>query len=537
MSQQVLGTPWGAFCGEGEALLRNERLRLEASVLLPTLAGWSAVDSSWGQGQPAARCANLSKESVWDIPLAVQVGHTGRLAWKIHGESGELALEGLPVRVPAEERETCPREQWLKWQLQRYSELAEYESEHKEFGVNDFLEGATPHGARRVWASVEEFWRQSGEDSAELALIVRLARDARLSSALQRIERAPRKMLYRDHQYQRIDRIQEMDSATLRAYSRAPGRSAAEKAGSKQELLAVVRQDTIDLPENRVTRWVASRLRRMAQAYCQRNARFQESARFRTVQSLQRLCERLLSSHRFEGVAPLPHHLSSPTYCLQFESRYRFVWKAYCLIRKQDRLEDDAWKWQSHLWGTTARCIAGAMLLGLKGWSERRVSTPYFLQEGVCGDWTEGPFAPGPLQTPFGECVVADSRSPVFQELTEALEMPSAIRSACSDWALVWPERNCAVLLWSAVRSSARGSVALSADALSRRLGQVGTESGWRLSSVLLIAEPDSARADEDCIEVAADGVTVVWVPEDVHSRWETIQVSLQLGVEELLDG
>ena len=93
-----------------------------------------------------------------------------------------------------------------------------------------------------------------------MALIVRLSKEQPVHRALAAISTHPRRILQRYRDNMPIRRIQELDPACIRDYARRPGITAAEKAGSRQCLLAVRRREHRDTLENRVTCWVMDRL-------------------------------------------------------------------------------------------------------------------------------------------------------------------------------------------------------------------------------------------------------------------------------------
>ena len=49
-----------------------------------------------------------------------------------------------------------------------------------------------------------------------------------------------------------LDRVQEMDRASMRWLSKQPGTTLAQRAGSDQRVLAIVRKENFDTLENRV---------------------------------------------------------------------------------------------------------------------------------------------------------------------------------------------------------------------------------------------------------------------------------------------
>lgn len=529
MSLRIHSSPWARFAGEEGTPIDGDSISLLRSAVHPRLVGDVPARATWcaSPPQPAVR-PHEGHLGSWDVALP-RSGEQSQAIWRSGGTVALIEMSAQSARATDSERDDDPREVWLRWQLQRYAELSDLSQSAKA------AEAKLRWGARRTWSSVAHQWRQDGEDQAEMALVVELAQDRRLVGALRAIERSPRRMLLRRHEKVKISRIQEMDSATLRAYSQAPGSNAVQKAGSKQELLAVVRQDTVDLVENRILLWAAKRMRSMAAAYCKRNSRFTESDRFQDVRRLRQLCLLILRSAHLEEVGALPHHLDAPTYCLQFERRYRRLWWSYRRIRRQERIEDDAWQWQTRLWGTSARLIAASMLLGLEGWNEARTSMPYIRHEGICGIWVDGPSTPGPFDTPYGVCHVLDLRTGLRFLGGADRRLPDEALESGADWILVWPERRRLLLFWSAVANGATetDSDGLGSRALVGRLQKLSEGTAWDWGAILFIAEP---LVEPEALEPldADPRLVTLRVPRDVHSRWGDVQAGLDLALEEL---
>ncbi len=532
MIPQLMEATWAAFAGQPGVNLEGDHVEFSPGPVLPCVVGVQGQKLSWNSipSLPASPSAGEAL-TLFDIPWPIH-GDQSRLKFGASNTPTTVRFHGLRPRAGEVDRDADAREQWLIWQLQRYAELAECEVDSGGF-VSD-LDAKVPGGSRRAWRAVEHYWQIGGEEAAELALIVRVAQDDRFVSALRSIERGPRRMLLRQQEMVKISRIQEMDAATLRAYSQAPGSNAVQKAGSRQELLAVVRRDTVDLVENRILRWVATRLRRMAEAYSKRNARFSGSYRVKRVRQLRQLCISILESPRLTEVIDLPHHIDSPTYCLQFEHRYRLLWSTYRLLRRQERLEDDAWQWQTRLWATSARVIFGAMISGLDGWLEKPESTVFFHREGVGGCWVYGPSTPGPFESRFGRCHVVDLQNVCEVEATRE-KLPGAAVSSGADWLLVWPESKRIMPLWTGVASGAvsLNSNTLKANELTNRFHELDKRTDWRWGGILLIAEPDQLAQDCEIVQ-SFDGVVAVQVPMDLHACWEDVKAGFELALEDL---
>lgn len=102
-----------------------------------------------------------------------------------------------------------------------------------------------------TWGRLRDAWKRA-EDEAEpkMAEIVRQARG--MLPVLRGLEKRIRRVLRRHRELTPLDRVQEMDRASMVWLSRQPGRSIAERAGSSQRILATVRRENFDTLENRV---------------------------------------------------------------------------------------------------------------------------------------------------------------------------------------------------------------------------------------------------------------------------------------------
>jgi len=77
-----------------------------------------------------------------------------------------------------------------------------------------------------------------------MAEIVRQAR--RMQPVLHDLERRIRRVLRRHRELTPVDRVQEMDRASMVWLSRQPDRSIAERAGASHRILATVRRENFD---------------------------------------------------------------------------------------------------------------------------------------------------------------------------------------------------------------------------------------------------------------------------------------------------
>ena len=210
----------------------------------------------------------------------------------------------------------------------------------------------------------------SRRDFAPESLIVRIARETQAS--IKDIVENPRVVLRREHQQVPLDRMQEIDVYALQDYARRPGRTSAMKAGHRQRLMAVVRNETPDTYENRVVRTFIELSEGAARQYkeemCSRCPRrgvciqkdpLQEescpSERIKTVASFSLFCKMMLNTSHFMSVARLAEPKTQPNYVLQQNPRYLIIWKFYQRLLRQEDVESDVWKWKRRTWSDVLR--------------------------------------------------------------------------------------------------------------------------------------------------------------------------------------
>lgn len=230
---------------------------------------------------------------------------------------------------------------------------------HVDF-VNQLFEGVPPSSpltgrwqgragavAVRSVADTAAHWEQLGRsDQPRMALIVRLAQE--LPDVLTQVCRHPRTVLRRERHFQSLGRVREVDSGCLRWLARQPGTTVAQKAGSRQQALAIVRVESIDTLENRVVRDLVIRAIQACQRYLREHRAAAAHVRIESVAKFRRLLGRLLKDGPIGGAAALVG-VPQPNYVLQMEPRYHVLWTAYQQLVQQQRLEDNIWRWRQRL--------------------------------------------------------------------------------------------------------------------------------------------------------------------------------------------
>ncbi len=164
----------------------------------------------------------------------------------------------------------------------------------------------------------------------------------------------PRRMLIRQRELVPVGKIQELDETCLRDLVRRPGRSVAEKAGFRQELLGITRRESVDTAENRVIRDFVRLCMHRAGAYERENRRSSRHRKVRAVAELRRNCGRFDS---FAPIASAARLVGAPraNYVLQKDRRYHNLWVQYDKLRKEEVAIDSIWPWGRRLWADFVR--------------------------------------------------------------------------------------------------------------------------------------------------------------------------------------
>ncbi len=192
------------------------------------------------------------------------------------------------------------------------------------------------------------YWETNDRDSEPPRhLIVRIAQEC--VDWVEDLCQRPHKILRRHRQLTPLSRAQDVDDACIRWLSRQPGRRLAERAGPRQRVLAVLREESIDTPENRVLRDFLRLSIRAAKRYLRIYTRYTESRRLGEVRVYCRKIEHLL---RDSAVAQVPQLAGSAhrNYVLQFDPRYSRLWDWYDRLRRQEDDRDNLASWKHRLW-------------------------------------------------------------------------------------------------------------------------------------------------------------------------------------------
>lgn len=195
------------------------------------------------------------------------------------------------------------------------------------------------------------------EDPAPYALIVELAREE-LAGCLKRIAESPKKILKRERLSERIQRVREMDVHCIMNLARRPGLTIPEKAGSRQRIQAVVREESLVTLENKVVRHYLGLVSERSGTYLEeyRDIRKAEtSKRIKDVERLQGLSSLLLRESPLGRIKPLVTPCRVPNHTLLQNVHYQKIWEAYCRLIRNEELRQSLWRWQRRMWRDVAR--------------------------------------------------------------------------------------------------------------------------------------------------------------------------------------
>lgn len=420
MKQPVLtAEPWGILTDGAAQTVGSDQRSMLSGLGRPRL--FMPADAAVPRfGAHRAELPRASFPFVWggqvlqayELPTPhLPIAEPTSFSATFHCDTQAFACVQTGVRGPADKDHPSSESEvlraWIGWQVHVFQSLAAPDQFTSLAPDQDAAFGSV---TRRSWQTIRHAWTEPGDDPARMALIVSLANDRNVENVLDSVSRHPRRVLERVRQPTRLDRIEQLDAACIRDYARRPGWNAAQKAGPRQELLAVRRRENMNTLENRVTDWVLRAAQEMAREYARDYGRFSNSDKLRAV---RRLDSNLTQWRRRPDMAEISslhlEHPVRPNYPLQFDARYRRVHRAYLQILHEQKVIDDAWQWQRVLWADTSRQLLASVLTEVL--APKFQSHAYVRHEAIQGRWSLPPMTPGPfLDTkPDQACHVLDS--------------------------------------------------------------------------------------------------------------------------------
>ncbi len=254
-----------------------------------------------------------------------------------------------------------------------------------------------------LWQKLRDRWTGTDPGMPQMHVIVRQARALR--RVIDTLERRPRKVLRRVQKPLPVGRLQEIDRRSMLWLARQPGEGLAEKAGDKQRVQGVAREENFDTLENRVLRAYAELAARVARDYLARNRTKRFTQRAIDVERYMRRCKRLAQELRHNGVR-LAEAGVTPNFVLQQNPDYRAIWEAWKELLNQDRLEDDLWRWQALSWAEYCTLSLMVALIGVPGAQVVATAPIWFRDEQRRGSWIESDSPIGVIYLPGQELII-----------------------------------------------------------------------------------------------------------------------------------
>lgn len=199
-----------------------------------------------------------------------------------------------------------------------------------------------------VWNRLREAWRNA-EEEEEPRISEIVIQAGRMRPFLKDLEKKIRRMLRREREKVQLDRVQEMDRASMRWLSKQPGTTLAQRAGSDQRILAIVRNENFDTLENRVLHAYLRLAEREASEWLAVHKRAIETQRYKSVEKLKKSCKSFSAELRRLGVGLASANIT-PNYVLSQDKNYKEVHKSWLRLLRNNTVLDDLWSWQAEIW-------------------------------------------------------------------------------------------------------------------------------------------------------------------------------------------
>lgn len=255
-----------------------------------------------------------------------------------HADAEAPRRRGFPVRPKSGHDPQDADEQFAHDTFKRMNEVVARIQELEE-ALDD---------PENVWLRLREAWRRAeDEEDPRMAEIVKQAKE--LTPVLKDLEGRIRRVLRRSRELTPIDRVQEMDRASMIWLSRQPGRNVPERAGASQRILATVRRENFDTLENRVVHAYVKLADSVAREWMREHPKASESPRYKQVKDFQKRLRNMARAFRELGIGVAMPPVSA-NYVLMDDRGYRRVFDAWKALLKREKALDELWAWQAQTW-------------------------------------------------------------------------------------------------------------------------------------------------------------------------------------------
>ena len=357
----ILHQPWGLFGpGRNRQELRAPGKVQSSGQMAPLLISRNdrrvRIDGRDRNGALLVdlRTRNHEAQRIWEIPLPLDDRETQTL--RFPGWDGDVVIERHHrVRRPPtgatysqEDDDTDIR----GMQLLHFVQMIAVRME-------DFSTALAEQ--RDPWAHVQLLWLNPGQPRDPRRDVIAAHAETH-GRDWEDIAGHPRRLLNRSRELVALSRVQELDTQCMRWLSRQPGSSLAERAGDRQQILALARRENRDTLENRVFRDLMVRSVAAAEDYLDLGRLRGDSQKLHLVGRYRQICRNLETRLAEQGISRQIETVQ-PNYVLLHDARYRPVWQARQELIERERLLDDLWCWQHRSWAEFCKAVVVAGLL------------------------------------------------------------------------------------------------------------------------------------------------------------------------------
>ena len=254
------------------------------------------------------------------------------------GTSKNPSCNQFPIRLPTGHLPVNEKEEIAAGVLKRMNETLARVQE---------LESALDQPTK-IWDTLREAW-QKAEDETDprMAEIVKQSRE--MKPILRQLENRIRKVLRRHRELVPIDKVQEMDRASINWLVRQPGRSNIERAGTSQRILAIVRHENFNTLENQVLHSYVILAAQTAREWMLEHKSAEGNPKFRLVSDYMKRC-RSYSKYLDELEIGKASPQITPNYVLIHNPLYNTVFESWKRLLQHEKVLDDLWAWQAETW-------------------------------------------------------------------------------------------------------------------------------------------------------------------------------------------
>ena len=238
-----------------------------------------------------------------------------------------------------------------------------------------------------LWSRLCDLWvRAKASDDPEMDVIVKQAR--RLGRVIDQLDKSPRRILRRTHKQMPLSQVQELDRRAMTWLIRQPGETIAERAGDRQRIQGIAREENFNTLENRVLMTYALLANLRAKEYAPSDLKRVPRRREIVVRAFGKRCKHLAADFRKRGILEARPD-ATPNFVLQNNSNYHAIWEAWHELLTRQPVLDELWRWQARSWEEFCALALMVALQSIDGAELIATSPIVFRDEQQRGQWVE----------------------------------------------------------------------------------------------------------------------------------------------------